>query len=259
MSNRSINKTTKYDLFVSPEDNRPLDILKHAGLKASMKRYGFLRSHPLSVIRMNGKLVLKDGQHRLAIAQELGIPVWWVEDEVDYDIAVVNETQKTWKLIDYAMMYARRGKQDYQEALDFAERHDLSLLVAFQMLGGYAQACGFLKFIKNGSFVVKDRMFADIVAEIYVAVGSHSKDVRNARFIEACIAVCRVKGFDHKRLIHNARNCVDKLQAFSQRDPYLDMIEEIYNFRSRSPVPLKIPALNALKVRKLRTRENESN
>jgi hypothetical protein len=55
-------------------------------------------------------------------------------------------------------------------------------------------------------------------------------EMRNARFIEACMMVCRVKDFDGKRLLANAKRCRDKFASYSTKEAYLDMLEAVYNF-----------------------------
>ena len=84
-----------------------------------MQEYGFLKSFPLSCSR-NGdrKLIVKDGQHRLAVAEELGLNVHYFVEDVDYDIAKVNCTQEKWVVRDFAMKHANTGKKAYQDGLD---------------------------------------------------------------------------------------------------------------------------------------------
>src|SRR5262245_22388251 len=103
MTKRTIQTTRNYRLFERHEgENRPLNLKKHKKLIESMKRYGFLACFPLVCVRdPDGRLVVKDGQHRLAIAEMLALPVYWIEEAVDFDVAVINCTSKIWALKDY--------------------------------------------------------------------------------------------------------------------------------------------------------------
>src|SRR5262245_51957840 len=102
-----------------------------------MKKYGFLEVFPIVVYR-NGSdhFVVKDGQHRLAVAESLGLTVYYVEDDTDFDVAKVNEATKIWVLRDYAQKFAANGVKPYQEGLEFAERHGLPIGTAFSLLSG---------------------------------------------------------------------------------------------------------------------------
>lgn len=63
------------------------------------------------------------------------------------------------------------------------------------------------------------------------------------------MAVCRVPGFDAKRLIGGAERCRDKLGSYSTREAYLEMMEEIYNFGRKQLVGLKSQAMMIMKDR----------
>lgn len=256
---KSITTTKNYRLFKISEENRSLDLKKHRKLKDSMQEYGFLRSFPV-VCSRNGDahLVVKDGQHRLAIAEELGLPVHYVVEEVDFDIAVVNCTPKGWTLRDYACKFAANGKKAYAEGLEFADSHGLPLGVAFALLAG---SCGFTnvkpRFI-DGTYQIKDRDWAHVVASTYVAMTRLSRTLNNARFLEAVMAVCRIESFEPDRLIHGAEQCRDLLVSYSTRDAYIDLIERLYNFNRRHLVAIKIEAIKAMRSRNPIARKKKS-
>ncbi len=249
-SKKAIQATTNYKQFVRSEDNRPTDPKKHKKLLESMKLYGFLECYPIVVYRdKNDKLIVKDGQHRLLFAEELKLPVYWVEEKVDFDVAVVNSTARVWVLKDYAEKYANAGIEAYAEGLDFAALHNLPIGTAFSLLAGTTGFGNCQEVFVSGDFQVKDRPWADAVANIYSGLVTMSPDIKNARFIEACMAVCRVKEFDHRRLLLSAKRCRDKLVPYSTREAYLDMVEEVYNFGRSQHFGLKAAAINAMRER----------
>ena len=245
-----VNVTKNYRLFRRSPENRQTVFKKRKKLLQSMKKYGFLSCYPI-VCRRNSaqELEVRDGQHRLAIAESLGLPVYWIEEPVDFDVPTVNNAAKAWGLRDYAETYASQGKAAYQEGLDFAEAHGLPLGTAFTLLAGTVGWTNVREAFASGAFAVKDRKWADRVAGIYSPLVGMAKQVRNARFVEACMAVCRVTDFDPRRLVQNANRCRDKLQSYSTRDAYLDMLEEIYNFGRHQLMGVKAAALMALRER----------
>jgi len=247
---KRINATKNYRLFARSDENRPLDIARHKKLEKSMKTYGFLSCFPIVCYRNEQKqLVVKDGQHRLAIAETLGLPVYWVEDSTDFDVAKINSSAQVWKLADYAQKYAANGVESYREGLDFSEQHQLPIGTSFSLLAGTTEFKNISNSFYDGSFKVKDRAWADAVAGIYKPLTVLSPLVRSARFVEACMCLCRVDGFDASRLIHSAERCREKLVSYSTREAYLDMLDEVYNFGRSKRVALKFQATEAMRQR----------
>src|SRR5262245_62130133 len=203
---RSIQVTKNYRLFHSNVENRPLDMKKHRKLLESMKLYGFLKCFPLVVVRdKEGNLVLKDGQHRLMIAEMLNLPVYWIEETTDFDVALVNCTAKIWQLRDYAMKHANNGGKAYQDGMDFADRHGFSIGVAFALRAGTTSFNNCQAQFIDGSFRVKDQAWAEAVAGIYGPLVIMAPQLKGQRFIEACMCVCRVAEFDAGRLLVGAK------------------------------------------------------
>ena len=249
MALTKIQQTKNYRLFIRNPENRPTDARKHRKLRESLQRYGFLRCFPVVVRREDDKLIVKDGQHRLMIAETLGIPVWWVEEEVDFDIATINSAAKVWSLRDFALKHAANGLTDYAEGLEFAALHKLPIGTAFALLAGLTGLTACHDEFIDGTYKVKDRAWADLVAGIYAPLVAMSPEIRNARFVEACMAVARVPGFEADRIISGAKRQRDKLVAYSTRDAYLEMLEEIYNFKRSNLVGLKALATMAMRDR----------
>lgn len=250
MATRKINATKNYRLFGRSNLNRETDPKKHKRLLKSMQKYGFLPCFPIVCRRdENKQLVIKDGQHRFVIAESLGLPIHWVEEDTDFDIAEINTTGVVWSIKDYARMHAENGLKAYQDGLDFAETHGLPIGIAFAMLGGTTTFNNIYNAFVEGTFKVKDRRWADAVAEVYVPMIRLSPEVRNARFLQACMSVCRVEEFEAKRLLQNASRCREKLLSYSTRDAYLTMLEEIYNFGRAKLCGLKSAATMAMRER----------
>jgi len=257
MSSKKIFQTKNYQMFQRSDDNRPADMSKHKKLEDSMRAYGFLSCFPIAVVRNNGHLIVKDGQHRLMIAESLGLPVSYVEETVDFDIAKVNSAAKGWALRDYADMYAANGVSSYREGLAFAQQHKIPIGMAFSLLAGTTSFNNCYNSFLDGSFKVKDRKWAEAVADIYAPVVALCPRLKNARFIEACMSVCRVKDFNAKRLIQGAERARHLLVPYATKDACLDMIEEIYNFGRRDLVGLKTAALMAMRDRNPSAKKGE--
>jgi len=247
---KKVNCTRDYRLFERSPDNRAVDLKKHKRLRASMKKYGWIPSFPMTCIR-NGsaRLVVKDGQHRLALAEELGIPVWWMETDIDFCVSEINTTSVGWKLRDHAEKHRDNGLEEYEKGLKFADTYGLSVGVAFALLAGTTSFGNVQPEFLDGTFKTKDVEWAEAVGALYSALCGLSKSVKNMRLMEACMAVCRVKGFDPNRLYSGAERCREKLVSYSTREAYLDLLETIYNFGRSRLVALKMPAIEAMRKR----------
>ena len=253
MATNKIQQTRNYSLFGrNVVENRPLDLKKHRKLSESMKLYGFLRCFPIVVTRnADNVLIVKDGQHRLAIAAEQSLPVWWIEEEVNFDVAIVNSTAKTWTLGDYARKHAANGLKDYEQGIEFVAAHHLPVGTAFALLAGTCSFNNVQAAFIDGSFRVKDRKWADDVAGVFGPLSTMAPALKSARFIEACMAACRVAEFDPKRFIANAERCREKLVSYSTRDAFLDMMEAVYNFGRVKLLGLKSAAIMAMRERNI--------
>lgn len=245
-----INVTKNYRMFKLSDDNRPLNLAKHRRLQASMQENGFFPWMPVICVRGKaGSLEVRDGQHRLAIAETLGMEVYWVEVAQDFDIAQFNSTAVIWVVRDYAEKYAKNGKQAYVALLEFADRHGIGVSISAMLLGGTITFANIAKAFHAGDFKIKEQPLAETVAELYVAFFKADKRLKNQRLLEAIIASARVPLFNAKRLLKNMLACNDKLKQYASRDGYLDMLEEIYNYRQQVLVPLKIGAVQAMRDR----------
>ena len=133
-------------------------------------------------------------------AEMLGLPIYWVQEDVDFDIATINCTPKTWTLRDFAQKFAVNGSRDYVEGIEFADAHRLPIGTAFALLAGTINYSNIKDGFEDGTWRIKDRSWANAVAGVYTALVALSASVRSTRLIEACMAVCRVANFDPARL-----------------------------------------------------------
>jgi hypothetical protein len=256
-----IQATKNYRLFHRHEgENRPLEPNKRRKLKNSMKRYGFLECFPIVCYRdKSGNLIVKDGQHRLTLAEELGLTIHWVETSSDFDVAIVNSTVKGWTNKDYAHKHATNGIAAYQDILEFSERFKLAVSLSAMLLGGTTCFQNISGQFYEGTFKIKDRKWAESVAGLYAQMIHIGPALKNNHFLAACMAVCRVPEFEPKRLLGSAERCREKLVAYANREAYLDLLETVYNFGRSRLCALKMPALAAMRDRNPRNRKPSEN
>lgn len=244
--------TKNYGMFVETKDNRPIQVEKRGLLRKSMMKYGYLPEYPVVCVRgKDKKLYVRDGQHRLKIAEELGLPVHYVITEHQAEIWEVNNTQKAWSMRDTAMCFAGQGNKQYLELLDFAEQNTVPLNLALQLLSDQACANGsnLTSKFRSGGFVVKNRQSADRVMKLYHGITKFNKAIKDRFFLDALISVCRLAGVEDDRFTRGASRAAEHLKKYGTRDGYLEMLEELYNYGRSKKTPIKVSAQNAVASR----------
>ncbi len=125
-----------YSIFDRSQCKRPIDPRKYKQLFEIMRRDGFCPNYPIECsIGEDGHLIVHDGQHRLAIAEELGLPVYWVEKEEDnWKTPEYHAIPTEWVPNDSVDMYAEQNLEDYLFDRDFARKYEKSICAAFAAL-----------------------------------------------------------------------------------------------------------------------------
>lgn len=243
-SGAAIKSTRNYRLFVRSEDNRAPDLKAHRALERSMKKHGFLRCFPIVVRRFGSVWQVLDGQHRLAFAETLKLPVHYVVAETEFDIAQINSTPKTWKPRDYAEKYAALGNENYRWALEFCDEYGLNISIGFALLADSSGYGNIRQAFIDGRYEIKalDAIVTELLGSTFQKIVSLSRDVYRHTFAIALRACFLIPEFDPERLIKCAERCREKLVAYSTIDANLGMLEEIYNFGRQHKLPLKFQA-----------------
>jgi len=243
--------TKNYDMFDFSPENRPADTKNRRDLRKSMQTHGFIPAYPLHCVRNGGtNYIVKDGQNRLRMAQELGISVWYVICDDDANISEINNTQRRWSTKDYAESFAAQGFKDYIELLEFADTHKMPIWQSACILASSGRInAGQTRRFREGKFKIRSREMADRIARIYRALVDINRGVGTKYFICALFAACCVKGFDDERLIKKAKAAPELLETRGERDGYLSVLENIYNRRIGHKFPLRVEAENAMRKR----------
>jgi len=242
-----INQTKQYNLFSYDRGNRPLNIAKHRKLLESMKKYGFITSYPLTVHKKNGSFIIKDGQHRHAIAAMLELPVYYVEIEQNINIPEINSTAVTWSLQTYIDSFAQRGFRHYLDVIEFRKKYKIPLNISVSLLAGKRDTKTVGESIKSGKFKVTNYRGAHRVALVIARLRRVYPKANSRAFVYAIVAIYKVKGVDMDRLITSIEKHPDRLFPYGTTEAVVQMLEGIYNFGRRNLYPLVINVKNAAK------------
>lgn len=249
MEYKTVQISKDYSKFYNSSENRDVDLKSSNArdLRKSFKENGWIPSFPMSVYK-NGKNGYKilDGQHRFAIARELGMPVKFVEVDQEFEISEINQMQKGWSLKDYMKRWQKAGKKDYFEIEEFIQAHpNIPLSSAISLLFNNASLTGGLnKKFKYGDFHItpNSRGVAYRIANAYESIIEISRDAKHSNHLSAIIMCFRVDEFDIDRLVEQYDKNPSMIQNCSKTDDWLDLVEEVYNHQKRNRIPLKFLA-----------------
>lgn len=244
---KQILETNNYSKFELTEFNR--DIGKTKELEESMKKYGFLDPYPLHVSRNgNGKLKIKAGHHRFYVAQKLGIPVKYVESRDEASIFELERGTNPWKIKDYLAAYCRQGRPNYLKVRDYCDETGINLQAAISMLAGQDAGSGnHGPAFKMGKYKIKENCsHAAQVRDIVLLLKRLEVPFYSTSLLVRAISKCLwAKEFSVSQFKSKAKAFPFLFVKKANLDQYLDLIEEIYNRRSRQKVPVKFLAQEA--------------
>lgn len=238
MSASKIQSTTNYSRFQFMDGNRPINNGRVKKLIRSIKRKNLLQSFPI-VCQKNGTgLYVMDGQHRLTAAEQLKLPIFFVEAknlEIS-DMAATNSAQKGWNSRDFVSSFADRGNPHYIKLRNFMDEHGMTVSNAANILSGHWRESGGSCHTKivTGTFQVSNEEFANRVASAVRAVAVHFPPAKDRGFVIALARLLPVKGFAITRFVQKLEHQSSKLVKCASWLQYVELIEEIYNWKCRA-------------------------
>lgn len=248
-----ISSTRNYKLFVHDNTNRPItarDATKLRLLRDSMRKYGFL-PFPILVKRSGDRMRILDGQHRFAIAQELELPVLWVEtDRDDIVIAETAAAQSPWSLFHYVASFAAQGREDYIRLQQFAGETGLPLAKAASLLAGETANSGNVnELLRDDKFRIRDLAYARRVASILEVLKRYVPWALHSLSIAAISRFARVEKFEDAHMIKKIETHPHLLRRCPTLEMFSEMYEELYNYMARTRIPLAFLAREVMAKR----------
>jgi len=247
----TIHESTDYDKFELLSFNR--NVVKTKALAASMSKYGFLSPYPIHVVKNGkGKLKIKAGHHRFLVARSLSIPIKYVVSEDDASIYDLEQATCRWSLSDYLVSFTRSGNANYMEIQAYCEETGIGIGMATAMLGGHtASTNNFREPFKNGDFKVrKSSPHASDVKDIVLYMKKCGIKIYNtAMLVQGISKIMWVDKLNVTQLKVKIKKFPSMFNRTATLDQCLDMLEQIYNYKSQEKIPLKFLADEAAKSR----------
>lgn len=224
-----VHHTEDYLKFSEHTSNREVD-LKHVNkLVKAISKKNLLHLNPIVV---DDQLKVIDGQHRLAAAKELQVPIFYVVDQeiTKSDIASLNSNKKNWSPMDYINYWTIEKAPGFDVLSSFLSRYPfLNPSAALRLLGE-----GNNRTFKEGIIRLVEVKRAELIASTlqwYVERWPFASTVWFQRAITTII----ISGeYDHERMVEKIEQQPRSMVQCVSAKQYIEMLEEIYNWRMQN-------------------------
>ena len=237
MSPRQVHISKDYTLFSSLEGNRTINKLHLKRLKKSMTD-----NYLFTVITVNENYQIIDGQHRFNAIRELELPVNYVicKGYGLKEIQVLNQNSKTWNADDYLTGYCNLGNKQYLKYKEFKDRYGFGHNETMSMLTGYTSGSGsVIDDFRRGNFRITHLKEARAKADKICLFKDLYKGYKRRAFIYALLELMDKEQFEFTEFLSKVKLQPSALTDCKDREQYISLIEEIYNYKRRLKVNLR--------------------
>ena len=224
-----VRKTHNYNMFGAVDGNRTISQTHVRALKKSISK-----EHIPTPIIVNNKYEIIDGQHRVEAIKQLGKPVYFVviDDLAVNDVKRLNTIGRNWTVRDFMNLYIKEGNKNYMVYRDFMDKYKFNHNETLSLLGnrkiGGSQCMPF----RDGDFVVQDYNRAVRNAEKILMVKDYYDGYKRRSFVYALLDLFGNEKYNHNRFLKKLSYQSVKLQDQTTFKQYLQVIEEIYNYKT---------------------------
>lgn len=235
LTNKVVHTTTDYFLFKLLNGNRTINKAHLHNLKKSIEQ-----NYLFTVIIVNEKYEIIDGQHRFSIIKELELPLNYIVCE-GYGLSEVhslNQNTRTWNAEDFMNGYAEMGIEDYITYKEFKKKYGIGHQECIAILGG--KSYSYLKDdFADGLFKVKSLLESEKTIQTIFRVEPYYSGVRRRGFINAMLQLLKNENFEFEEFIRKLKHNERKMVDCTSTEIYRELIEEIYNYKRRDKINLR--------------------
>lgn len=235
LTNKVVQTTTNYDHFTLLVGNRPINKVHLHNLRKSIeKKYLF------TVVIVNEKNQIIDGQHRFYVIRDLKLPLNYIVCE-GYglnEVHTLNQNSSSWDAEDFMNGYADMGLNDYIIYRDFKNRYKLGHQETMTVLGGKSYN-NLKNDFSDGFFKVKSLTEAEKIIQTIFRVEPYYPGYKRRFFINAMFQLLKHPDFDFEEFVRKLKLQPTAMKDCTSTDNYREHIEEIYNYKRREKVNLR--------------------
>lgn len=247
----TVFSTRDYHIFKTLDGNRDVNPLHIKRLKDSISK-----KYLINPIIVNEKYEIIDGQHRFEAAKELGLDVVFIvcQGYSLTDVQLLNTHAKNWSKLDYLDAYCKIKLEPYLQFKNFMDEFPAFGIASSEAIitlnlgrkqandgkqfgvssGKYA-----VKYFEEGNLEIPDIKYSHSCAEKIMQVAPYYKGFNRSNFVRAMLGIFKLSHYDHNQMISRIKSNQSMMKDCANVTQYKEMLEEIYNFRSREKVSLK--------------------
>jgi len=229
-----VKESVNYSMFKSIEGNRPVNEIHLNRLTDSMEQKLLI-----APIIVNEDYQVIDGQHRLEASKRLKLPIRYIVAN-GYrlqDVHRYNRNSKNWGYQTYVDGYARMGKQAYIDFKKFQETHNFNYSTALLLLGNDSASTS--ESIKDGSFTITQKERGERIADWIHILDDYIDFATIRPFPHALIHLYKHEDFNFSHFLGKLQNQQSSLVKCTNTSTQVELIESIYNYKSRNKVNLR--------------------
>ena len=225
-----IHSTKHYHWFNYANGNRDINPKEYQSLKKNISENGQLQP-----IMVNERGEVIDGQHRLAVCKELGMPISFVIiPGTTIQTAVhLNTAGLRWSTLDWINYYAKQGNDDYKELLQFVKKSPFNVFLSVMIAqGNLSKSSDRRMNLKAGTWVCKNW---DMAHELMMQMSIVAPMIQNSfeLYANALIKYSNLKQFDWSRFTRQLKTHPEVLQKVADQLQALEAIDKLYNYRKK--------------------------
>ena len=243
-----IRSTTNYNIFKLDPRNRPINSDKLEKLYDSVAKVNLLREFPIVV---TPDLYVMDGQHRLKVAEALGVSIYYIvstKATIEH-ITMTTDAVSKWSTENYLHRWCVEGKLDYLMLREFWKSNDFLTLNTSMNLCHYGDRYGMNAGFRQGEYKCNDLPFAREVANALREWSKHVKFWKEVSFINAVTNLTGNVKYNHKQMMAKMEYLSTKMVKCTDTESYIAMMNPLYNHRVRRE--------NWTELRKLNSNESD--
>ena len=231
----SINCTTDYFIFKFHPSNRPVNEPHVKSLKESMKQH-----YLFTLITVNEKNEICDGQHRFLAIKELNLPMFYVviPGYGEEEMRRLNTNNTNWTNDDYMRCFVNQGNPNYVKYQIFKNTYKLNHSDSQKILKWKHQS-SYTKDFRNGDFKIENYERACDFMEKLLVIKPYYLGYKRTNFINAMMSLLNNPYFIFDEFILKLKQQPTSLLDCTRTESYIELIEKIYNYKRKDRVNLR--------------------
>lgn len=228
---QKIYKTTNYDQFIINEANRPIKDRRVRQLAEAIEKKNLLDEYPIDV---TDRMEVMDGQHRLAAAELLKLPIYYRFTELTIvDTREAGRLREKWGLGDYLHHYCKLQHPEYIKLQEFLDKYPfVSVPQALAWVQRWVTVDQAVRqAFEAGEFVFSEQERVTRIAEAILDFEPIFQYYKHRSFGVAISRLLESPKYDHKVMMSKAAEYHMKMFKCPDANSYIDMLEEVYNYR----------------------------